>query len=176
MDVSGLTRLRAGPAYDDLTDAEHGAVLDAAELLDELRPQGYGFTLLRSGPLQVAPPVGADKEAKARIAALAPALAYVLRLEADAAPLPDACRACGAPVWQYTPSGDPSCERHFRIAKARALLALADADLERRRREREAAAALAPTSLPAAAAGCRRMMETIPAARRARPGAGSNRP
>jgi hypothetical protein len=143
MDVPGLTRLRACPAYDDLTAVEHVAVLDAAELLDELRPQGYGFTLLRSGPLRVAPPVGADKEAKARIAALAPALAYVLRLEADAAPLPDACRACGVPVWQYTPSGDPACERHFRIAKARALLALADADLERRRREREAAAARA---------------------------------
>ena len=141
MDVPGLTRLRDGPDYDDLTDAEHVAVLDARELLDELRPQGYGFTLLRGGPLRVAPPAGADKEAKARIAALAPALAYVLRLEAGAAPLPDACRACGAPVWQYTPSGDPSCERHYRIAKARALLRLADADLERRRREREAAAA-----------------------------------
>ena len=153
MDVPGLTRLRACPAYDDLRAVEHVAVLDAAELLDELRPQGYGFTLLRSGPLRVAPPVGADKEAKARIAALAPALAYVLRLEADAAPLPDACRACGAPVWQYTPSGDPSCERHFRIAKARALLALADADRERRRREREAAAAPGRASEDGAARG-----------------------
>ena len=79
MDVPGLTRLRAGPAYDDLTDAEHVAVLDASELLDELRRQGYGFTLLGRGALKVAPPAGAAKEAKARIAAPAPALAYVLR-------------------------------------------------------------------------------------------------
>ena len=120
MDVPGLTRLRACPDYDDLTDAEHGAVLDAADLLDELRPLGYGFTLLRRGPLQVTPPAGADKEAKARIAALAPALAYVLRLERWADPLPDACRACGAPVWRYTPTGYPYCARHYRLAAARA--------------------------------------------------------
>ena len=69
MDVLGLTRLRECPDYDDLTDAEHAAVLDASELLDALRPQGYGFTLTRSGALKVAPPAGADKEARSRIAA-----------------------------------------------------------------------------------------------------------
>ncbi len=125
MDVPGLTRLRACADYDDLTDAEHVAVLDAADLLDELRPLGYGFTLLRRGPLQVTPPAGADKEAKARIAALAPALAYVLRLERWADPLPDACRACGAPVWRYTPNGSPYCARHYRIAAVRARAAAA---------------------------------------------------
>ena len=94
MDVLGLTRLRDCPDYDDLTDAEHVAVLDARELLDELRPQGYCVTLARTGTLRVVPPAGADKEVRSRIAALAPALAYVLRLERWTDPLPDACRAC----------------------------------------------------------------------------------
>jgi hypothetical protein len=71
----------------------------------------------------------------------------VLRSEAGAAPLPDACRACGAPVWQYASEGAPFCEPHSRLAGARARLALADADLARQARERDAAA---PPSRPGA--------------------------
>jgi hypothetical protein len=140
--VDPLIRLRdlPRPEYDGLSDAEHLAVLDAADLLDELRPLGYRFAPGERGALEVRPPAGADKETRARVAALAGAVVYVLRIEAEATPLPDACRACGAPVWQYTPDGDPYCEPHFRIAKAKALLELADADLARRARERGAAA------------------------------------
>ena len=126
MDVLGLTRLRECPDYDDLTDAEHAAVLDASELLDAFRPQGYGFTLTRSGALRVAPPAGADKEARSRIAALAPALAYVLRLERWADPLPAACRRCAAPVDAFSPNGHPYCSPCYAVAAARD---------ERRRRE-----------------------------------------
>ena len=137
-----LIRLRdlPCPEYDGLSDAEHLAVLDAADLLDELRPLGYRFALGAGGALEVRPPAGADKETRARVAVLAGAVVYVLRIEAGAAPLPDACRACGAPVWQYTPNGHPYCEPHYRVAKARALLALADADLARQARARDAAA------------------------------------
>ena len=81
MDVPNLTRLRACPDYDALTDAEHAAVLDASELLDELRPLGYSFALAGSRMLRVTPPVAADTAAKARIAALAAAIIYVLQLE-----------------------------------------------------------------------------------------------
>jgi hypothetical protein len=119
VDVPGLTRLQACPAYDDLTAAEHVAVLDAGELLDELRPQGYGFTLLRRGALTVAPPAGADKEAKARLAALVPALAYVLRLERWTDPLPEACRRCAAPVDAFSPNGHPYCASCYALAEAR---------------------------------------------------------
>jgi hypothetical protein len=119
VDVLGLTRLRACPDYDDLTDAEHGAVLDARELLDELRPQGYGVTLARTGTLRVVPPAGADKEARSRIAALAPALAYVLRLERWADPLPEACRRCAAPVDAFSPNGHPYCSPCYAVAAAR---------------------------------------------------------
>jgi hypothetical protein len=88
VDVPRLNGLAACPDYDALTDAEHAAVLDASELLDELRLQGYGFALARDGALGVRPPVGADTAMRARIAALAPAVVYVLRLErrADDAP------------------------------------------------------------------------------------------
>jgi hypothetical protein len=137
--VDLLTRLRSLPDYDVLTDAEHAAVLDASELLDELRPRGYVFALARDGTLRVAPPAGADKEARGRIAALAPAVVYVLRLERWADPLPDACRRCGAPVWQYSPNGHPYCEPHYRLAETRALREPEDAAPERREREREAA-------------------------------------
>jgi hypothetical protein len=119
VDVLGLTRLRECPDYDDLTDAEHVAVLDASELLDELRLQGYGFTLTRSGALKVAPPAGADKEAKARIATLVPALAYVLRLERWTEPLPEACRRCAAPVDAFSPNGHPYCASCYALAEAR---------------------------------------------------------
>ena len=129
MDVLGLIRLRDGPDYDDLTDAEHVAVLDARELLDELRPQGYGVTLARTGTLRVVPPAGADKEVRSRIAALAPALAYVLRLERWADTLPEACRRCAAPVAAFSPNGHPYCAPCYAVAAAR---------YERRRRERAA--------------------------------------
>jgi hypothetical protein len=104
-----------------MTDAEHAAALDASELLDELRPRGYAFALAGNGTLRVAPPAGADKEEGGRIAALAPAGGYVLRLERWADPLPDACRTCGAPVWQYSPNRHPYCEPHYRLAEAREL-------------------------------------------------------
>jgi hypothetical protein len=120
VDVPGLTRLRACPDYDDLTDAEHVAVLDASELLDALRSQGYGFTLTRTGTLRVAPPAGTDKEARQRIAALVPALAYVLRLERWADPLPGACRRCAAPVDAFSPNGHPYCSPCYAVAAARA--------------------------------------------------------
>jgi hypothetical protein len=159
--VDPLTRLRGlpRPEYDALSDAEHLAVLDAAELLDELRPLGYRFAPGARGALEVRPPAGADKEARARVAALAGAVVYVLRLEAGATPLPDACRACGAPVWRYTPDGAPYCEPHSRIARAQALLALADADLARQARERAGGA-----RRPGVGRG--RRARTEPAARR----------
>ena len=154
MDVLGLTRLRECPDYDDLTDAEHAAVLDASELLDAFRPQGYGFTLTRSGALRVAPPAGADKEARARIAALAPALAYVLRLERWADPLPAACRRCAAPVDAFSPNGHPYCSACYAVAAARD-----------ERRRRETAALLQPD-------GARLYADAEHAARRVAPGSG----
>src|SRR5262245_790654 len=107
VDVPGLTPLRAGLDGDALTDGEHAAVLDAAALLDALRPAGYGFALARDGTLTVRPPAGTrpDEGVRSRVAALAPALGYVLRLEQRAAPLPAVCRQCGAPVEQFTPEG-----------------------------------------------------------------------
>jgi hypothetical protein len=119
VDLPGLTRLRACPDYDDLTDAEHAAVLDASELLDELRPKGYSVTLARTGTLQVKPPSGADKETKARIAALVPALAYVLRLERWADPLPETCRRCASPVDAFSPNGHPYCASCYALAETR---------------------------------------------------------
>jgi non-specific serine/threonine protein kinase len=53
VDVPGLSRLRVGPDYDTLTHGEHAAVLDASELLDGLRPAGYGFALARVRVLTV---------------------------------------------------------------------------------------------------------------------------
>jgi hypothetical protein len=147
-----LTRLRAlAPAdHDSLTDAEHLAVLDAADLLDELRAGGYAFALTAQGRTRATTPDGAPppKDVAGRVAALAGAIVYVLRIEAQADPLPDGCRRCGAPVWQYTPGGHAYCEQHYRIAKARALLQVADADLARqageRRRREEARQQVAP--------------------------------
>jgi uncharacterized Zn finger protein (UPF0148 family) len=140
--VDPLSRLRGRPRPEDdgLSDAEHLAVLDAADLLDELRPLGYGFSLGPGGALEVRPPAGADKETRTRVASLAGAVVSVLRIEAGATPLPDACPTCGAPVWQYTPDGEPRCERHSRSAVAEARPALADADLERQAQARDAAA------------------------------------
>ena len=138
MDLPGLltdrTRLRAHPDYDDLTDAEHVAVLDAAELLDELRPDGYAFAQARDGTLLVTPPAGADKETRGRIAALASAVAYVLRLERWADPLPETCRRCGAPVEQFSPGGHPYCRPCYAVA----------AELARRRAAGAAVAVVGP--------------------------------
>jgi hypothetical protein len=125
-----LSRLRALAAtaadYDGLSDAEHAAVLDAGELLDALRPRGYGFAVTEAGVLKVRPPrpagtaaPGAVEHARRRVAGLASAIVYVLRVEASTTPLPDACRACGAPVWQYSPNGHPYCEPHYRLAERR---------------------------------------------------------
>jgi hypothetical protein len=131
VDVPGLTRLRACPDYDDLTDAEHAAVLDAADLLAELRAQGYGVVLARTGTLQVKPPAGADKETRGRIAALVPALAYVLRLERWTDPLPEACRRCGADVerW-FSPGGYLYCGPCYELAETKALRAAVARRLE----------------------------------------------
>ena len=139
MDLPGLltdlSRPRAHPDYDDLTDAEHVAVLDAAELLDELRPDGYGFALARDGTLRVTPPAGAaDTDTRGRIAALVPAVAYVLRLERWADPLPETCRRCGAPVEQFSPGGYPYCRPCYEVA----------AELARRRAAGAALAAVGP--------------------------------
>jgi hypothetical protein len=154
VDLPGLTRLRACPDYDDLTEVEHSAVLDARELLDELRPQGYGVTLARTGALRVVPPAGADKEARSRIAALVPALAYVLRLERWADPLPAACRQCAAPVDAFSPNGHPYCSPCYAVAAAR-----------HERRQRETVALREPGSAGVDA-------DASPAARRAVPGPG----
>jgi hypothetical protein len=125
-----LARLRTlaptTAGYDSLTDAEHVAVLDASELLDELRPLGYGFALRPDGTLKVSPPPAADKDTRERVVALGGALVYVLRIEASAESLPDACLACEEPVWQYSDNGFPYCETHFRVAKAKVLLRALD--------------------------------------------------
>jgi hypothetical protein len=123
VDVPDLSRLRAGPDDDALTDGEHAAVLDASELLDGLRPAKYGFALARDGTLTVTPPAGArpDGGARARIAALAPALGYLLRLERWTDPLPAVCRRCAAPVERFSPGGHASCEGCYAPAEARAL-------------------------------------------------------
>jgi hypothetical protein len=122
-----LIRLRGYPDYDGLSEPERVAVLDAADLLDELRPKGYRFAPGPDGTLRVRPPAGADKEARARVAALAGALLYVLRAEAEASP-EAGCAACGAAVARIAPDdGRPLCRAHFREARARALLRAADA-------------------------------------------------
>ena len=116
-----------------------------------MRPLGYGFALLRHGPLRVTPPAGADKVAKARIAALVPALAYVLRLERWADPLPAACRRCAAPVDAFSPHGHPYCSACYAVAAARD-----------ERRRRETAALLQPD-------GARSSSDAEHAARRVAP-------
>ena len=115
MDVPGLTPLRAGLDRDALTDGEHAAVVDAAALLDSLRAAGYGFALARDGTLTVRPPAGArpDEGVRSQVAALAPALGYVLRLERRADPLPVVCHQCGAPVERFTPEGAAVCRVHL---------------------------------------------------------------
>jgi hypothetical protein len=122
VDVPDLSRLRAGPDYDALTDGEHAAVLDASELLDGLRLAGYGFALARDGTLIVAPPAGARPEegARPRVAALAPALGYVLRLERWADPLPAVCRRCAAPVERFSPGGYAYCGGCYALAEEKA--------------------------------------------------------
>ena len=140
MDLPGLltdlSRPRAHPDYDDLTDAEHVAVLDAAELLDELRPDGYAFALARDGTLLVTPPArgAAERDTRRRIAALAPPAAYVLQLERWADPLPETCRRCGAPVEQFSPGGHPYCRPCYAVA----------AELARRRAAGAAVAVVGP--------------------------------
>ena len=124
-----LTRLRVlepTPAgYDSLSAEEHVAVLDASELLDALRPRGYGFALAADGSLKVrppAPPATVDPATRARVVTLADAVVFVLRAEVVATPLPDTCRVCGAPVEQYSPGGHAYCEPHFALAERRAYL------------------------------------------------------
>ena len=58
-----LLRLRDGPEYDNPADVEHLAVLDAADLLDALRPEGYDFTVGEGGALRARPPAGRTKTA-----------------------------------------------------------------------------------------------------------------
>jgi hypothetical protein len=141
VDVPDLSRLRAGPDDDALTRDEHAAVVDAAELLDALRAARYGFALARDGTMSITPPAGArpDEGVRPRIAALAPALGYVLRLERRADSLPAVCEQCGAPVERFTPGGAAVCRIHLlaphlsRDAVEEAMAELAD---EARRRDR----------------------------------------
>jgi hypothetical protein len=143
MDLPDLSRLRAGPDCDALTHAERAAVLDASELLDGLRPAGYGFALARDGTLTVTPPAGArpDGGARSRVAALAPVLGYALRLERRADPLPADCRRCGAPVARFSPGGHASCEGCSALAEEKALRRAAGAARVAARARRDVRAA-----------------------------------
>jgi hypothetical protein len=79
---------------------------------------------------------------RSRVATLAPALGYVLRLERRADPLPAVCQQCGASVEPFTPEGASVCRIHLlaphlsRDAVEAAMVELADEALRRARGER----------------------------------------